>query len=460
VARVSCYDPVMRYVAIAVALAIGCRGGSAADDSCAGAKLEGTFAWFADDYPAALRCARSRGVPVVVDLWAPWCHTCLSMKATVFADASLADQRDRFVFVELDTDKEQNAPALARLSISAWPTYYVLAHADEKVLARFVGAASTAQFRAFLDAGARAVAGGAAGADAHLLGAERALAVKDYAAADTELTAAIAAAPQEWPRRPDALVSLILTKHKRGDAAGCLAVAETWLDKTGTAASASDFLVTATACASERAKDEPDRVRALRERAVVRWTDLLARSHSLSIDDASDAMASMRETLDALGNTNDARELADKQRGLLDDAAARAKTPLEAMTYNWPRAEVYQYLGRPLDLVPALEKSARDLPGEYDPRARLGWIYWKAGKLEDAAKHTDDALVLAYGPRKARMLSQRAEIASAAGDRGAEKRFRAAAVAQYEALPASQQLPDALAKAKQALAAMDKPGKP
>ena len=122
------------------------------------------------------------------------------------------------------------------------------------------------------------------------------------------------------------------------------------------------------------------------------------------------------------------------------------------MTYNWPRAEVYVYLQRPLDLVPALEKSAKDLPDEYDPRARLGWIYLKAGKLPEAAKWTDEALAMVYGPRKGRILTQRADIAAAAGDKATERRLREDAVKLYEGLPASQQSPDALATAKQALA--------
>ncbi len=184
------------------------------------------------------------------------------------------------------------------------------------------------------------------------------------------------------------LGSLILTKQKRGDTAGCLDVADKYLDDTGNAAVASDFLVTAMTCAEKRAKDDDDpaRIKALRERAVARWQALLADDKApLSVDDRSDAMASLRETLDKLGKQDEAKAIAEQQRTLVDDAAAKATTPLAAMTYNWPRAEVYVYLHRPLELVPALEKSAADLPAEYDPSARLGWLFLKAGKLDEAA---------------------------------------------------------------------------
>ena len=163
-------------------------------------------------------------------------------------------------------------------------------------------------------------------------------------------------------------------------------------------------------------------------------------------------MASLRETLDALGKKAEAKQIAEAQRALLDETAAKAPTPLAAMTYNWPRAEVYVYLGKPLDLAPDLEKNAKALPEEYDPRARLGWIYYKAGKLPEAAQWTDKALELVYGPRKGRLLTQRADIAAAAGDKKTEVILRADAVQLYEGLPAGQQAPEALAKAKQALA--------
>src|SRR5262249_14729524 len=166
--------------------------------------------------------------------------------------------------------------------------------------ARCVGAGRVAQFHAFLDAGLKAQAGGAAGADAHLLGAERAIAVKDHATAEQELTAALAQAPADWPRRPDALTSLISTKHKRNDLAGCLDVADKSLDDTGSAAAATDFIVSTMMCADEHKADaaSADRIKKLRERAAARLTKLVADAGApLSTDDRSDALATLREIL-------------------------------------------------------------------------------------------------------------------------------------------------------------------
>jgi thiol-disulfide isomerase/thioredoxin len=431
-------------------LVAACRTGPT--DPCSKARPEGPLAWLQDDYASAMTCARTKHVPVVVDLWAPWCHTCLSMQTTVFQDSSFAADHDRFVFVALDTDREVNAPALTKMSISAWPTFYVLDPDNEQVLARFVGAASVQQFHTFLEAGAKARQGGTAAVDARMLGAERALAAKDYATADEELAAVLSTATPDWPRLHEATYYRLLAISRGGDPKRCLEFGESALDGIGTDALATNFLELMWDCAEKLEMTEPARAVKLHEEVIARWRQILADVHAqLSIDDRAEALGYLRDALDQTGKHDDAHQVAEQSRVLLDDAAAKAPDAMAAMTYNWPRADVYAYLGRPLDLVPALEKSARDLPDEYDPRARLGWIYWKAGKLADAAKWTDEALPMVYGPRKGRLLEQRAEIAGAAGDHDAERRYREQEVKLYESLPPGQESADALAKAREAL---------
>jgi len=420
------------------------------EDFCKKAEADGPLAWIADDYASALACAKQKKAPLVIDLWAPWCHTCLSMQTTVFQDPSFKDEQKRFVFAKLDTDRDANAPALEKLAISAWPTFYMISSTDETVLARFVGAAGVSQFHDFLDNGMRMMHTNNDDASQHLAAAERALAVKDLAKAETELNAAIDKSHPAWLMRPNVLNSLVLTKLKRDDFTGCVDLANKYIDEIGNSAVTSDFLTTAASCADKLT--DPAAQKAYRQAAVKRWQRLLEESKVMSVDDRSDAMASMREAMVALGDKANAKKTAEAQRALLDDAAAKAPTPLAAMTYNWPRAEVYVYLGKPLDLVPALEKSAADLPKEYDPPARLGWLYFQAKKYDDAAKWTDQALAMVYGPRKGRVLSLRADIAAAQGDPAAEKKYRQDAVTLYEGLPKGQAAPEALAKAKEALA--------
>jgi thiol:disulfide interchange protein len=47
----------------------------------AGEEGAGPIVFVEDDYARALAEARARHVPIFVDAWATWCHTCLSMRS-------------------------------------------------------------------------------------------------------------------------------------------------------------------------------------------------------------------------------------------------------------------------------------------------------------------------------------------------------------------------------------------
>ncbi len=455
-------------LAILVYLLAGCRKDeprkqaepTATADACASkGETKGPITWFEDDWAGAVACAKQRNVPIVLDLWAPWCHTCIAMQTTVFMDNAFAAKAKQFVFVALDADRAENATATGKYATTSMPTFYVIAP-DEQVLARFVGAATLQQFLDFMDAGARAGAGGMAAADARLQGAGRALAVKDFATADVELTAALAAAAPAWPRRAEAVASLQNTKKKLGNMLACVELSDANMDQVGTTALATNFWATAIECVGELAKApvegaNPTTAKSVQDRAIASLASVTADAASpLTLDDRAEALAYLRDAQDATGKTDEAKATAETLRTLLDDAWSKAPTPFARMTHLWPRAEAYGWLKRPLDLVADYEKLSAELPKEYDPPARLGWLYWQAGKHAEAAAQTDKALALVYGPRKARLLNQRAEIAAAAGDQATERKMREDTVKLWESLPAGQQNPAALARAKDALAAL------
>ncbi|MBC8070574.1 MAG: thioredoxin family protein, partial [Deltaproteobacteria bacterium] len=355
--------------------------------ACEGAEREGgALHWFRDDYPRALACARSKSVPLMIDMWAPWCHTCLSMQAYVLTDERFADYDRRFVFLALDTDREGNAAPVAAFPPAAWPTFFVVSPIDESIQSRFVGGGSVDQIAGFLDDGERghqALQGGTLAIhEAAAREGDRAASKQDWQAARKAYAEALASAPVGWSRAPDTMVSLVAA-HARDKAwPECTAVAEQWMAKTGSSASATDFAAHAMSCAE--AHPDAAAAKALRERVADRLTALLGDTTAeLSVDDRSDALMYLREALDALGRKDEAKAAAERQRALLD-AAAREAEPREAMMYNWPRAEVYGYLDREAELVPALEQSVKDMPKEYDPPYRLAWLLLEAGKPDDA----------------------------------------------------------------------------
>ncbi len=430
-----------------------------AGGACAPGEARGALTWIEDDLAGAEACAKQRGVPVVVDLWAPWCHTCRSMSQYVLSDPAFAPFADRFVFAGIDTDKPANAAVTAALPQSVWPTYFVISPDDGAIESRFEGAATIAQWKEFLAAGETAYASASLGPNtpiAYVRDGDRAMVAHDYAAADRAYGAALAAAPRGWPRRADVLVSQIGARWKANDTAGCLDLGLRGLDDTGRSSSVTDFLTWALRCADAREKDEPARVAEMRTRAAARLLEITNDPHApLSVDDRSDALANLRELDDQLGDHAAALAAAEKQRVLLDDAFARAPSPAAAATFDYQRADVYVYLGRGADVVGDLEASIAALPDDYDPPYRLAGVLLSLHRLDEATRYIDRAASLSYGPRKGRVLALAADIANAKGDRARERALRQQIVDLYASLPAGQVSADTIAKAKQRLDALN-----
>ena len=433
-----------------------------AEKACAGAEAKGgPLAWFKDDYAAALACARASDRPIFLDLWAPWCHTCISMKTTVMLDPSLAPLAERFVWLAVNTDKDESEKVVDRFPPKVWPTFYVIAPADESVQARFLGAASIGQLRALLVQGEKGfldAKGDALGPDSplfHVRAGDRSSVKGDLPAAAAAYRKALAMTPPDWPRRPDVLVSLARILDEQKDSEGCIELSKAELANTGRSASATDFVYRLGTCTRGRKGGPP---LALLLSATARLKKLIDdESAPLSVDDRSDAMLNLRRALLIARNEEGATALAERQRAMLDEAAEKAPSPWAAMTYNWPRVEVYAFLGKGAELVPDMEQSIRDLPLEYDPPYRLAWLYLKMGEPDKALPHAEKAFSMVTGARKGWVHSLVADIHEARGDKQTARQIREDVIAFYEGLSPGQARPAWLASARAALAAMDQP---
>lgn len=428
--------------------------------ACAGAEARGPLRWFDDDYQAAHACAVAARKPLLIDAGAPWCHTCVSMETTVLMDPGMAPLAERFVWLRIDTDKPQNAATVTQFPPKTWPTFFVVAPEDESVQGRYLGAASVAQFRDFLQQSESAYLDEKRGTLpegsplALVRKGDRAIVAGERSAAKRAYYAALAAAPKDWPRRPQVLVSLISMHYDQEEWEPCVTLAREEMANTGRSASAADFADHALQCV-ENVFDSR-LISEMRNTAIGRLMPLVDDdSAPLSMDDRADAMRVIREIRESMDDLEGARAMAERQRVFLDEAAAAADTPLAAMTFNWPRAEVYHYLERLGEIVPALEKSVADLPNEYDPPYRLAWVYHKMGANEKALPMAQTAVERAYGPHKARIYSLLADVYKGLGNIAGERDARKAVVAVYESLPDGQRHPLAYRRAFETLMSVE-----
>ncbi len=446
-----------RRIATAALLALCALMMVSAPALAAGSQDGGPIPWHADAYEAALAEARATNRPLVIDLWAEWCHTCLSMKHTVLRDPHLAAVADRFVWLAMDTDRAVNAAALAKFPPEVWPTFFVVDARDESVAARLLGAASPEAFVAFLDAGARRVAGRESPAEEAARVGDMASAGGRYPAAADAFARAVKAAPGDWPRGPAVRVAWLNALYRAGAHRRCVDVgrAELKAATRGHTPAAADFVYYLHGCAVARARAGAPLDGALLDTAIAAVQAAVDDPAApLTVDDRSEARRILREIHMTRGRPEAARTQAEAQRALLDRAAAQA-TPYAAMTWHWPRAEVYAFLGEPAELIPALKASMKALPDAYEPPYRLAWIQLKANQPDAARASARAAIERVYGPRAARAWTLLADIEVARGDRVAARAALAEAVAVWKALPEGQRRASARAAAEKRLADFD-----
>ena len=163
-----------------------------------------------NDYARALAEAKRSHRPLFMDTWAPWCHTCMSMKAYVFPDAQLARLAKDYVWLSIDSEDASNADVLARFPSSSLPTLWVLDPTTERAALKWIGSATVAELEGLLDDAAIAVEKGDSGGEAAaaFVRGNQATGAGKLVDAVREYKKALAAAPADWKRRVQVVEAL------------------------------------------------------------------------------------------------------------------------------------------------------------------------------------------------------------------------------------------------------------
>ena len=395
------------------------------------------IAFIENDYARALLLAKTQKLPLFIDVWAPWCHTCLSMRAYVFADEPMKKRAGDFVWLAIDSENDTNAAFLDKYPVKELPTFWVVDAAAEKPALKWLGSATAPELLGLLDDALLAIHHGDTGGEA---GAQLLLGHQETAAGHGESAvkayrAALAAAPPGWAKRSevvDALTERLAALKQYADCVD-LALAEISSMQPGTALS--DTVQTAINAAEELPKTAPSRGEAL-SRLATKVRDL-ATDPSLPI--LADDRSGLFEHL-VYATRDDAvasRKAASDWAAFLENQASRAPNAAARAVFDAHRLNAYIELGPKAILergVPMLQQSERDFPKDYNPSARLARAFFELKRPADALAEVDRALTLAYGGRKLRIYDLRADIQKARGDAAGEAQTLRAAVADAKTM--------------------------
>jgi tetratricopeptide (TPR) repeat protein len=411
---------------------------------------DGPIRFIENDYPRALAEARSRKLPLFLDAWALWCHTCLSMRSYVFPDPALQPLAARFVWLSVDTERPENTPVVERLGLRVLPTLYVIDPASEEPVLAWSGSLTAGELADLLgDTAISMHRGGTESAAATaLLRGHRASAAGRLDEAVQDYRQALAAAPPDWPRRAQAIDGLVTRLADDKQLAACVTTGADEAPRMPPGTALADVLRAAIGCADDLASGAPERGR-LQELAILGEHVATDPSQPILADDRSDLYDYVIGAERALGRGDDILRIARRWGAFLEEQAERAPTPAARTVFDAHRLLAYMAIGEPRRAIPMLDQSERDFPSDYNPPARSAVAYLAMKRPDEALQAAKRALGRAYGPRKLRLWSLEADAYEAKGDRVSAGAALQAALDFAKTVP----LPAGYAKLRDALQA-------
>jgi tetratricopeptide (TPR) repeat protein len=384
-----------------------------------------------DNYGQALAEARAKRRPIFVDTWAPWCHTCMSLKSYVLPSEELKKLAGDFVWLSIDSEKAENAEFLSRFTNNVLPTLWVIDPTKEQAMLRWGGTVTAPELVGMLE-DVKGTAGSGEAA-AHYLAGNQASAKGQLRDAIAEYRQALKTAPEGWARRGQVVDALTTRLGETKEDAACAELAATEAPKlTGTALA--NVLQTGLSCTFRLPKNA--RAPGMAQK-LVSLGKQTAQNLSIAMlaDDRSGLYEHVVAAVRELGDDAEAMRIARDWASFLEEEARKAPTPQARAVFDPHRLGAYIELGEAQKAIPMLEQSEKEMPDDYNPPARLARAYFELKKWDTSIAAADRALQKAYGPRKLRIFSLKADALLKKGDRAAAKKTLAAALAHAQSIP-------------------------
>ncbi len=357
------------------------------------------------------------------------------MRAFVFTDRALERHAGRFVWLSIDAEKKQNAGFLEKHPILGFPTFLVIDAEKEEAVFRWLGGASASQLEVLLDDAERALHPAGSGPDAALAEADRLLGTGSGAEAARLYRDTLASAPLAWPSRDRTVESLLSVLGTTGGREECVALARGSLsgDRNAhfafVAAAGLDCALGLEGAAGTEA------VAALEATA----RDAVGEPRiEMPADDRSSLYSLLVTARKSAADAEGARTVAEEWLAFLEAEATRMTSPESRAVFDPHTLAASIEAGAPERAIPVLERSETDFPGDYNPPARLAMALREVGRHDDALAAVDRALGLAYGPRKLRVYSTKADILESKGNKATARAVLEEALRYAEGLPKAQ----------------------
>jgi tetratricopeptide (TPR) repeat protein len=384
------------------------------------------------------------------------------MRANVFTDRTLARHAGRFVWLEVDTEKAQNADFRKRFPAKALPSFFVIDAASERIVARWTGGATVKQLDKILE-DARVAAGAAksappkdaaAAAEAAFARAEAFYADGKNAEAGAAYREAIAAAPKDWPRYARAVESALYALSDAGEHETAVGLAREAFPRLARTASAANVAGSGLDAALSLPAEHPQRAELVGLFEASAQTVVSDLKIPVAADDRSGVFGVLVDAREDAKDEAGVLAVALRWAAFLEFEAARARTPEARTVYDSHRLSAYLKLNEPERAIPMLEASERDLPDDYNPPARLALAYKAMKKWDEALAASTRALGKVYGPRKITVLNARADIHTGRGDTAAARQTLQDALLFAQSLPDGQRSETMIKSLEKKLAAL------
>jgi tetratricopeptide (TPR) repeat protein len=360
------------------------------------------------------------------------------MRAYVFTDKALARHAGRFVWLELNTDLPKNAIFQEKYPVENWPTFFIIDPREEKALVRFAGSATVAQLEKLFEDGERAYRGEAQGPEGALARGDALYGAGKPAEAAEAFTQALAQAPPDWSRRGRTVESLLVAYWGAKQFEACARKALEELPRLPRSPSLANATTMAIGCAASMPPENPQRQEFLKAFDAKGREALAPPPIDMPADDRSGLYEAMVEGRAEMGDEAGSKALASEWIAFLEGEAAKAPNPEARTVFDSHRMAAAMMLGDPMRVVPAIEQSEKDLPGDYNPPARLAVLYRMLGRLDDALAANDRALAKVQGARRLRVLSDRSTLQAARGEKEAAVKTVEEAITYAKSLPEAQ----------------------